>query len=365
MDLGIVGLPRSGKTTLFNAVTRGAAQTATFSSGTKPNIGVAKVPDPRLQLLTDMFVSKSTVAAEVTYVDIPPAPEGLGQTRGISGEYLNHLQRADALVIVVRAFEDPSVADDGRGVDPYRDVETMLYELTFADLEILDRKLARLSDGKKSAKTADRQNIEREEDLILRLKQGLEDGTPIGGQTLLPDERRLIEGYQFLTAKPIIVVANAGEDQLGDLPSIEERLASDFGSEWTLTAAVCGQLEMELAQMDAEDEKEFRESMGAGESGLARMLWLTYQALDQITFFTGSETEVRAWIVERDAPASRAAGRIHSDLERGFIRAEVVTCDNLLKCGSYAEAKKLGLLRQEGKTYPVKEGDVLTILFNV
>ncbi|MDP6454965.1 MAG: redox-regulated ATPase YchF [SAR202 cluster bacterium] len=365
MDIAIVGLPRSGKTTIFNAVTRGAAQVAAFSSQTKPNIGVAKVPDDRLQPLVEIFEPAKITHAEVTYVDIPAAPEGLGQSKGISGEYLNQLQRSDALVIVARAFDDPSVPDEGNGVDAVRDIETMLYELTFADLGIIERRLERIRDNLKSAKTTERDRLTREQALFGRLKDGLEEGVSLRRQSLTPDEARQVEGFQFLTNKPVIVVANVGEDDIDKADDIEAELNSKFGGDGVLTAALSGKLEMELSQMDPEDEKEFRESLDAGESGLDRMMSLSYQALDQLTFFTCGPTEVRAWTVTKGVTAPQAAGKIHSDMERGFIRAEVVGYDDMIQTGSMAEARKQGVFRQEGKSYVVTEADVVLILFNV
>ena len=365
MDIAIVGLPRSGKTTIFNAVTRGAAQVAAFSSQTKPNIGVAKVPDDRLQPLVKIFEPAKITHAEVTYVDIPAAPEGLGQSKGISGEYLNHLQKADALVIVARSFDDPAVPDEGNGIDASRDIETLLYEFTFADLGILERRMGRIKDNLKSARTTERDGLNREHALASRLKDGLEDGMSIRRQTLTPDEAKHVEGFQFLTNKPVIVVANVGEDDTSAAGDIEAQLDTQFGEDGILTAALSGKLEMELSQMDPEDEKEFRESLGAGESGLDRMMSLSYKALDQLTFFTCGPTEVRAWTGTKGGTAPQAAGKIHSDMERGFIRAEVVGYDDMVRTGSMAEARKQGVFRQEGKTYIVTEADVMLILFNV
>ena len=368
MDIGIVGLPGSGKTTLFNAVTRGTAQVAAYAGPQgKPNIGVAKVPDQRLDALEPIFQPKRKVYAEVTYLDIPADPEGFAQsqTRGVSGELLNHLQRTDALLLVVRAFEDLSVPHVADTIDPLRDVDTMLHELAFADLEIMDRRLGRLDEQSKGAKAPERDALDRAQALLSRLKAGLDDGTPVSDQTLTPDEARSLEGFQFLTAKPLIVVANVGEDQSSQVPSLEAKLASALSGRKIVTAALCGKLEMELAQMEPDEEQEFRESLELGESGLDRMIRLSHDVLDLVTFFTGNPNEVRAWTVARGTTALSAAGKIHSDFERGFIRAEVVGFDDLAQCGSIAEARRQGLLRQEGKTYVVQEGDVVNVLFNV
>lgn len=364
MEIGIIGLPRSGKTTIFNAATRGAAQVAGYSN--KPNIGVAKVPDERLVKLEGMFNPKRTVNAEVTYVDIPAAPEGLGKSQGISGEYLNFLQRADALLMVARAFEDPSVPHVADSIDAFRDIENLLYELTFADLEILERRLARIAEGFKSARTQERDALTKEQATLERIKVGLEEGTQVRDQELNEEEVRLLSGFQLLTAKPLIIVVNVGEDQIADIPAIEGRLSSEVETERIRTAALCGSLEMELGQMGDQEEREFRESLGVqGESGLSRMIRLSYAALDLISFLTVGEDEVRAWPITRGMTAMKAAGKIHSDLERGFIRGEVMTYDDLTRLGTLNEVRKQGLFRQEGKTYIVKDGDIMNILFNV
>ena len=366
MKIGIVGLPRSGKTTIFNAVTRGSAQVGAYTDRQgNPNLGVAKVPDPILDRLQDIFSAKRKVAAEVTYVDVPGAPEGVGKTRGVSGENLNHLQTTDAILIVARAFEDPSVTHVDESVDGFRDVENMLLELTVADSEILERRLQRLEEGFKGARAPERDALSREQALMGRLKADLEGLTPIRDHALSGDEARQLEGFQFLTAKPLIVALNVGEDQMSEVTLLEERLSSSFGGPGVKTTALCGKLEMELAQMEPEEELEFRESLGVGESGLERMLGVSYEALDNITFYTGNRNEVHAWPIARDMTALKAAGKVHSDFERGFIRSEVVAAGDLVACGSMAEARKRGLLRREGKGYEVCDGDVINILFSV
>jgi hypothetical protein len=365
MELAIVGLPRSGKTTVFDALTRGTAQVAASSAQRQATIAVAKVADARLGALADIFEPRTVTRAEVIYADIPAPPEGLGQTRGIHGEYLNQLQRADALIVVARAFDDPTVADGGDGVDPRRDLEAMLYELTFADLEILERRLGRLDTASKGAQAAERDALDRERELINRLKSGLDEGTAIRDQTLAEDDAKRATDFQFLTAKPLVLIVNAGEAQLAGLAELEAAATSGFEGKFVRAAALCGKLEMELAQMDPEEEREFRESMGAGESAPDRVVRLSFHLLDQISFFTGNDKEVRAWAIARGATALKAAGQIHSDLERGFIRAEVVAFEELVRAGSLAEAKRQGVFRQEGRSYEVADGDYLGILFNV
>ena len=360
MQIAIIGLPYSGKTTVFNCATRGAASVGGYSD--RANVGVAKVPDARLAALAEIYRPQKITPAEITYVDIPAAPAGLGKSAGIAGEYLNRLQNADAVAVVARAFEDPSVPDGGNGVDAARDLETMLYEMAFADLAILERGLERIERESKGAKASDR---EWEKDLLAKLRDGLESGIAIRDQNLREDEARRAADFQFLTAKPSIAVVNAGESRLDAADDLRTALDGVDALAGAETAVLFGGLEMELAQMPPEDEAEFRESLGAGESGLDRMVRLSYGALDRITFFTGGPKEVRAWTSARGDSAPRAAGRIHSDMERGFIRAEVIGFDDLTACGGETEARKRGLMRQEGKSYTVSDGDVMHILFNV
>ena len=366
MQISIVGLPKSGKTTVFNAVTRGHDEVSSYPSPQrKPNIGVAKVPDGRLSALEAIFKPKRKVQAEVSYMDIPVAPEGHGRTLGVAGENLEHVQRADALLVVARAFDDPAVPHVDDTIDPYRDVEAMLLELNFADLEILERRLARLAEGSKGAKAPEREALAREQATLETMKANLEAGTAIRDQSVTQDEARMLEGFQLLTAKPLLMVVNASEAQMPEAAALEARLSSASAGPRVRAAVLCGKLEMELAQMDPAEELEFRESLGAGESGLERMIGLSHQLADLVTFFTGNANEVRAWTVPRGTTALKAAGKVHSDMERGFIRAEVIALKDLADIGGTAEARKRGLLRQEGKEYVVNEGDVLNILFSV
>ena len=363
MEITIIGLPQSGKTTIFNSVTRGTAQVATFAN--RMNLGAAKVPDERLDVLNGIFSPKRKVNAEVTYADLPAAPEGLGKTQSIGGEYLNTLQRADAILMVARAFEDPAVPHVADTIDAFRDIETLLFELTISDLDILERRLERVADNFKGAKAAERDLLNKEQATLERISEELEGGVHVRDQSLTEDETRLLSGFQMLTAKPLIVVVNVGEDQLDDIPSIESRLADEVRTDRIRTAALCGKLEMELAQMD-DDEQDFRDSLGVvGESGLSRMINLCYEALDLISFLTVGDVEVRAWPIARGTSAVKAAGQIHTDMERGFIRGEVVTYENMVSCRTLAEARKSGVLRQEGKNYILQDGDIMHVLFNV
>lgn len=363
MDVAIVGLPRSGKTTVFNAVTRGRAEVAAYSD--RPNVGVAKVSDTRLDKLAEVYRPKRVVPAEVRYVDLPSPPEGFGATRGVSGQYLNLMQSADALLLVVRGFSDPAVAAVDDRVDPLGDAQTMLLELAFSDVEIAERRMHRIDEGSKGARAAERVHLDRERALLARVKEGLEAETAVRHQSLTSDERRSLEGFQFLTAKPTVVLANIGEDQIADYAGLESEMRDGLAGAGMSAAALCGQVEMELAAMDDDDEREMREGMGLGESGLDRMIRLSQDAAGLITFFTGNDNEVRAWTVPEGATAVEAAGRVHTDFAKGFIRAEVIGAEALAAIGGPASARRQGALSQEGKSYTVRDGDVLNILFNV
>ena len=363
MEIGIIGLPGSGKTTVFNALTRGRVDVASY--GGKPNVGVAAVPDTRLDRLAALYEPRKRVPATVSYVDIPPPATPSGRTRGISGQYLNDLQRVDALLIVARAFKDEAVLHVDGSVDPFRDVENMMLEIIFSDLEILERRLRRLDEGFKGAQAAERDIINKEYYLLERIKRLLEAETPIRDQQFTSEQAQRIHGFQFLTAKPLIVVLNIDEDDLGEAVSLEERLKGAVQGPSVRGAAICGKLEMDLAQMEAAEEAEFREAVGAGESGMNRIIRLSYVVVGLITFLTIGDDEVRAWELAEGTTASRAAGKIHTDFEQGFIRAEVVPFDELVACGGFAEARKRGVLRQEGKDYVVQDGDVVHVLFNL
>ncbi len=366
MEIGIIGLPKSGKTTLFNALTRGEAQTGAYSSATlAPNIGVVKVPDGRLDRLTELFNPKLTVPAEVTYIDIAAPATGFGKGDGLGGELLSHLSKVDALAHIVRAFESESVPHSEESVDPERDIATMNLELAFSDLAIIERRLERLNSSLKGAKPQERDSISREQSLLARIKAGLESDVPVREQGLTEQDAKVLENFQFLTAKPLLLVLNIGEDRIPDADRLDAEYGGRYRRESCEVAVLCGQVEMELAQLDDEDAVEFRASLGLRESGLDRMIRVSYGLLGLVSFFSTASDEVKAWTVRHDTPVQKAAGKVHSDMERGFIRAEVIGFDDLDRCGSVAEARKHGLLRLEGKSYPVKDGDVVTILFNV
>lgn len=363
MEVGIVGLPQSGKTTIFNAATRGRVQAAVRAD--KPNLGVAKVLDPRLNVLAGLENSKKITPAEVTYVDLPTAPEGFGKGAGIAGEMLTHLQRADALAVVVRAFDDPSVPHVLDRIDHLSDADTMLTELAFVDLQIVERRLGRLADSLKGAKATDRQAIDRETALLQRLSAALEDGSGVGDQVLTPDERKAVAGFGLLTTKAVVLVANLGESQIEDADRIEAELTDRFSGGRVRTTTVFGRLEVDLASMEPDEEAEFRADLGLGESGLDKMVKASFDALGLVTFFTVGPTETHAWPVRAGTDAQTGAGTIHTDLQRGFIRAEIVGYGDFIEAGGETEARRRGSLRQEGKTYVLKDGDVVHVLFNV
>jgi GTP-binding protein YchF len=358
-----VGLPQSGKTTVFNAATRGRAQATARPD--RPNLGVAKVLDPRLDILAGLEGSKKITPAEVTYMDLPAPPEGFGKGAGIGGEMLTHLQRVDALAVVVRAFDDPSVPHVLDRIDHMADAETLLTELAFVDLSIIERRLSRLSASLKGAKTAERQSIERETALLQRLESGLENEIGVADQQMTPDERKAVSGFGLLTTKPVVLVANLGESQIEQVEKLETELAEKFAEGRVKTTGVFSLLEVDLASMNEDEESEFRADLGLGESGLKKMVRASYDALGLITFFTVGPTETHAWPIRTGTNAQTGAGTIHSDLERGFIRAEIIGYDEFIAAGSETEAKKRGTLRQEGKTYVLKDGDIVHVLFNV
>ncbi|MCX6022325.1 MAG: redox-regulated ATPase YchF, partial [Chloroflexi bacterium] len=356
--------PQVGKTTVFNALSRGHADTA--ARGAEPNVGVVKVPDPRLDRLTDLYRPKKITPAEVTYIDVAAAPSGgFGKGQGISGPFLNALARTDALIHVVRMFDNPAVSHIEGSVDAERDIASMSLELAFSDLAILERRVDRITASMKAAKAQEREAAQHELELLARIKADLEREIPLRQQDLTDDERRSLEGYQFLTAKPLLLLLNLDEAQLADQAAIEARFSEKFAQPGTGVAAICGTLEAELAQMTPDEAAEFRAEMGLPESSLDRAIRISYELLGLVSFLTAGPDEVRAWTIQRNTLAPRAAGKIHTDIERGFIRAEVVRFDDLMAAGSMGEARKRGALRSEGRAYVMQDGDVVEFLFNV
>ena len=363
MDLGIIGLARSGKTSLFNAVTRGQAQVGAYSSQQEPNVGMARVPDARVDALARVFKPKKTTYAEIRWVDYPVA--GFG-AEGPGNRFLAEIAGLDALVHVVRAFPDEAVPHPDGTVDEHRDLEALEMELTFADLGLIERRLGRIEAEMRALKAGERGRLEQDRALLQKLQHELEAGHAIRAVALSEEEQRLLAAYQFVTRLPVLLVVNIGEDDIARAPAIEAEFAAQHGGAGVAVAALCAKVEAELALLDGDEAAEFRRDLGLPpESPLDRAIGAAYVLLGLQSFLTAGEDECRAWAVRRGATAPEAAGRIHSDLERGFIRAEVARWDELVAAGSNAALKRHGRLRTEGKGYMVQDGDVLNILFNV
>ncbi len=361
VDIGIIGLAKSGKTTIFNGLTKGKADT----TSTTPHIGVAKVPEPRLKMLADMLHPKKVVPAEVRYTDIGASVRSLVKDKPTGDQFLNQISNADALINVVRAFTDESIPHIEGSLDVGRDIASTDLELAFSDLALLEKRLERIEVSLKGAKQLERPGLLREQEMLVKTKDDLEKDIPIRELELTADEARIMANYQFLTAKPQLIVVNIGEEQLPQATSLEAELASRYSRPKCRIITFCGKLEMELAQLDNSAAEEFRAEFSLTEPGLDRTVKLSYELLGLISFFSTASGEVKAWSIPKGTDALKAAGKIHSDMERGFIRAEVISYNDLVKCGSLPEARKKGLIRLEGKSYIIQDGDVITFLFNV
>ena len=361
IDIGIIGLAKSGRTTIFNALTRGKADTVISS----PHIGIAKVPEPRLKSLADIFHPKRVVPAEVKYIDIGASVKSMADEKTPGDQFVSQFSNVDALINVVRTFSNDSVPHPEGSLDTERDITNMNLELAFYDLAIIERRLKRVEASLKAAKSSERQTLLKEQELLGKFKTSLEKDIPIRELNMNKDEVRMISGYQFLTAKPLLILVNIGENQLPETASLEEKLNSQYSRPNCRLITICGELEMELGQLDNEAAAELCQEFGIKESGLNRAIKLSYELLGLISFLTVGSDEVRAWPIKNGTEAVKAAGKIHSDMERGFIRAEVTGYDDFMKCGSLSEARKKGLLRLEGKNYIVQDGNIITFLFNV
>lgn len=362
MQVTIVGSPGAGKTTVFNALTGGHAETGAFSGGrAAPNVAVVKVPDPRLDRLSELFNPRKTTPADVTYVDVA-IPAGAAREGTIAPDVLAQIRNADALLHIAGAF-DGAAAD--RATDPWRDVDELDLEFTLADLGVIEKRLEKLRTSGRHGSPSEREENAREEELLARLEPELSNGRPLRAIGLSDDDERRLRGYRFLTQKPVLVVLNIDEGRLGEAAQLEADGRARYVQPHSDVVALAGKIEAEIAQLPAEDAPLFMEELGIAEASRGRMIRLTYALLGLFSFFTAGEDECRAWTLSRGASAVDAAGAIHSDLARGFIRAEVVTYDDLMTCGSMVEARKRGLLRSEGKTYAVRDGDVIQVLFNV
>lgn len=365
MKLGIVGLPNVGKSTLFNSLTKAGAESANYPFCTiDPNIGIVPVPDERLKLLGDMYQSRKVTPAVIEFVDIAGLVKGASKGEGLGNQFLANIREVDAIVHVVRCFEDANVIHVDGSVDPLRDIETINLELIFSDLEILERRFSKVTKAARMDKT-----LAKEEALLIRIREHLESGRPAKTlETRDEDEAVLMKGYNLLTYKPVIYAANVAEDDLADDGASNEMVQKvrDFAAgEGSEVFALCAQIEQEIAELEDEEKAEFLEELGVKESGLEKLIKASYSLLGLMSFLTAGEDETRAWTIKIGTKAPQAAGKIHTDFERGFIKAEVVNYKDLLEQGSLAAAREKGLVGMEGKDYVVKDGDVILFRFNV
>ena len=359
MKLGIVGLPNVGKSTLFNAITNAGAESANYPFCTiDPNVGIVTVPDERLTKLTEMYNSAKTTPAVIEFVDIAGLVRGASKGEGLGNKFLSHIREVDAIVHVVRCFEDPNVIHVDGSIDPIN------LELVFSDLEILERRIAKTGKMAKADKS-----LQKEVDVLQKLKEALEQGISARAVEFdTPEEKAFVDSLTLLTAKPVLYAANVAEDDLADDGASNEfvgRVREYAAKEGSEVFVLCAKIEEEISDLDEADKKEFLADLGVDGSGLDRLIAASYKLLGLISYLTAGPQESRAWTITKGTKAPQAAGKIHSDFERGFIRAEVVAYDDLMRLGSYNAAKEQGLVRSEGKEYVVKDGDVVLFRFNV
>lgn len=366
MKLGIVGLPNVGKSTLFNSLTKAGAESANYPFCTiDPNVGIVPVPDKRLQQLGDFYQSKKVTPAVIEFVDIAGLVKGASKGEGLGNQFLANIREVDAIVHVVRCFEDSNIVHVDGSIDPLRDIETINLELIFSDLEILERRISKAVRAARNDKT-----IAKELALMERIKAHLEDGKMAKSFDDIndEDEQQWLESYNLLTYKPVIFAANVAEDDLADdgTSNAGVQAVREYAKrEDCEVFVVCAEIEQEIAELDDDEKSMFLEELGLKESGLEKLIKASYSLLGLISYLTAGEPEVRAWTIKKGTKAPQAAGKIHSDFERGFIRAEIVSYDDLMACGTYNAAKEKGLVRLEGKDYVVQDGDIILFRFNV
>lgn len=366
MKLGIVGLPNVGKSTLFNSLTKAGAESANYPFCTiDPNVGIVAVPDDRIKKLGNLYHTKKVTPATIEFVDIAGLVKGASKGEGLGNQFLANIREVDAIVHVVRCFEDSNIVHVDGSIDPARDIETINLELIFSDIEILERRIAKVAKQARMDKT-----LAKELELLEGLKAHLEAGKMARTYAIPEDEDMELwyKGYNLLTAKPTIYAANVAEDDLADdgagnpyVASVREKAKAE-GSE---VFVVCAQIEQEISELDDDEKTMFLEDLGLSESGLDKLIKASYSLLGLISFLTAGEDECRAWTIKKGTKAPQAAGKIHTDFERGFIKAEVVNYQDLLECGSLSAAKEKGIVGLEGKDYVVKDGDVILFRFNV
>jgi len=363
MKLGIVGLPNVGKSTMFNSITKAGAECANYPFCTiEPNVGVVPVPDERLDALTKMYNPQKTTHAVVEFVDIAGLVKGASKGEGLGNKFLSHIRETDAIVEVVRCFEDSNVVHVDGSVDPVRDIETINLELIFADIETVNK---RLDKARKNLKTD--KKYQEEIDLLEKIKTSLENGISARAIDYTKEEQELVKDMFLLTTKPILYIANVSEEQIED-PENDENVkkVKEYAlKENAEVIPLCVKIEEELSGLDDNDKKEMLEALGLEESGLDKVIKKSYDLLGLMSFLTAGEPEVRAWTIKKGTKAPQAAGKIHSDIERGFIKAEVVSFEDLMKEGSMVAAREKGLVRQEGKEYIMQDGDIVLFKFNV
>ena len=355
LEVGIVGLPNVGKSTLFNAITKAGAEAANFPFCTiEPNVGVVAVPDDRLNVLHEMYNSKKTTPASVRFVDIAGLVKGASRGEGLGNKFLEHIRQVDAVAHVVRCFEDPNITHVEGGIDPLRDIDIIQTELCLADLEIIEKRIMKLA---KIAKSGSKE-ARVEDEILRRIKAALDNGKPARQVELTDDELELIKEMNLLTLKPTLYVANVAEDEVAtayDENAYVQKVKEFAAKEGAEVVAISARVESEIAELDAEEAKAFLEDLGETESGLDRLIKAAFDLLGLQTFLTAGPDECRAWTIVKGTTAPKAAGKIHTDFERGFIRAEVVSYDNLVEQGSMNAAKEKGLVRSEGKDYVVQD----------